>query len=292
MAVTTTDQLTIHPFDGALGAEVRGNVAGRLDGGLAGADVFTLLDGLRQHQVLVIKEQTMSDEQLLELASYFGPQFIAPDGIPVLGTDEQGAVTVLSNRDDKGVGSRVALPFHTDFQFMPVPLLGAVLHAVTVPPQDAGGDTLWSNMYLALDELPAELREKIEGRRGIGINPYANGIGGAGFTGDTQKYSDDVVPDFPHPLIRTHPDTGRQSLYFSMFIIRIEGYEDRPEEEQELLQALRDHVDQDKYYYRHKWNEGDTIIWDNRCTNHKRDDFDQAFDREVHRVQIAGTKPF
>ena len=288
MSTTTTDRISIHPFDGPLGAEVRGSMSSNL----SGVDTFTIVEALRLHQVLVIKEQPMSDVTLLEIASWFGPQFVAPDGIPVLGTDEQGAVTVLSNRDEKGVGSRIALPFHTDFQFMPHPLKGAVLHAVDVPPQSAGGDTLWSNMYQALEELPADLRAAIEGRRGTGINPYAGGLQGAGFTGETQKYIDDVIPDFWHPLVRTHPETGRQSLYFSMFIHHIEGYEDRPDEELELLQALRAHVDQDYLYYRHKWSAGDTIIWDNTCTNHKRDDFDQAFDREVHRVQIAGTKPF
>ena len=286
---TTTDRITIRPFDAPLGAEVIGAVTSDP----SGADVFAIVEALRQHHLLVIKEQPLTDKRLVEIAAWFGPQFVAPDGIPVLGTDEQGAVTVLANRRaDAGVESKEALPFHSDFQFMPVPLKGAVLHAVEVPPVVAGGNTSWANLHMALDEMPPELRARIEGMRGIGINPYAGGVGGAGYTGDQQRYTDDPVPDFPHPLIRTHPETGRESLYFSMFVWKIEGYEDRSEEEQALLQDLRDHVDQDRFYYTHEWSVGDTVIWDNMCTNHKRDAFDQAYPREVHRVQIAGTRPF
>lgn len=285
--MTGTERITIRPLDAPLGAEVVGDVTGDL----TGDDVFALLQAFRDHHVLVVKEQPLTDEQLLRLASYFGPQFVADPDIPVLGTDEQGAVTVLSNRDEKGVGSRIPLPFHSDFQFLPVPLLGAALHAVEVPPPSAGGTTSWSDLHLALDELDPDLRAKIEGVRGIGINPYAGSRQGAGFTGTRQKYVDHEVPDFPHPLVRTHPDTGRQSLYFSMFVHRLEGLDD-PSEEAELLDALRAHVDQDRFYYHHDWRPGDTIIWDNRCTNHKRAEFDQSFDREMHRVQIAGTRPF
>ncbi len=286
MTMTETDRISIRPLDAPLGAEVIGD----LSTDPSGADIFRIIEAFRDHHVLVIKEQPISDQRLLDIAAWFGPQFVAGD-IPVLGTDEQGEVTVLSNRDDKGVGSRVALPFHSDFQFLPVPLKGAALHAVEVPPVEAGGITSWSNLHTALDELDPELRAKIEGVNGIGINPYAGNMEGAGYTGSGQKYTSETVPDFPHPLIRTHPETGRECLYFSMFVHKLDGLAD-PSEEAEILTALRDHVDQDRFYYHHEWNTGDTIIWDNRCTNHKRSDFDQSYDREVHRVQIAGTRPF
>lgn len=286
MTMTETDRITIRPLDAPLGAEVIGDI----NSDLSGTDIFTIIDAFRTYQMLVIKEQPISDQRLLEIAGWFGPQFVAGD-IPVLGTDEQGEVTVLSSDDEIGVGSRKALPFHSDFQFLPEPLKGAALHAVQVPPVEAGGNTSWSNLYMALDELDPVIRAKLEGVQGVGINPYANGVGGAGFTGDKQKYIDKPVPDFPHPMIRTHPETGRQSLYFSMFIIKLLGLED-PSEEAEIIDALRVHADEDRFYYHHEWSVGDTIIWDNRCTNHKRAEFDLSYPREVHRVQIAGNAPF
>lgn len=288
MPATQTSTISIEPLDAPVGALVSGD----LSTDPSGEDIFRILDAYKQHHVLVIKEQPLPDHRLLEIAAWFGPQFSAPDGIPVLGDEKQGAVTRISN-DKDGVGTRQALPFHTDFQFMPVPLKGALLHAVTVPPQEVGGDTLWSNMHVALDEMDPDLRARIEGVRGIGINPYAGGRRAAeDYTGPNQKYTEDAVPDFPHPLIRTHPETGRKSLYFSLFMWKLEGFEDKPEEEKEILDALRTYADEDRFYYRHKWNDGDTIIWDNRCTNHKREHFDGDYHRDMHRVQIAGTRPF
>lgn len=278
--------IDVLPFEAPCGAEIRGLDIGE---NLSGADVLALLEAFRTHHVLVIRGQRLDDEQLLDLASWFGPQYHPPEGIPVFGTDEQGTVAVLSNRDSVGIGSRIPLPAHTDFQYMPVPLLGAVLHSVEVPP--TGGDTLWSNMHQALDELDPVLRDRLEHVKGVGVNPFAGNGSGREFTGDGQLYVDAEVPDFPHPVIRTHPDTGRRSLYFSSFIVKLEGIDD-PEEEQQLISLLNAHVDQDHLYYRHEWQEGDTIIWDNRCTNHKREDFDQNHGREMHRVQIAGTRPF
>lgn len=284
----TTRAISVTPIDAPVGAEVHGDITAELSGG----DIWTLLEAFRERHVLVIKEQPVTDNRLLEIASWFGPQFVPQDDIPVLGTDDQGAVTILSNRDELGVGSRVPLPMHSDFQFLPQPLKGAALHAVTVPPVSAGGNTSWSNLHMALEELDPKLRARIEGVEGIGINPYAGGGKGHGFTGDNQKYIPQAVPDFPHRLIRTHPETGRQTLYFSLFIHKLVGFEDRAEDEADILGALREFCDQDRFYYEHEWSAGDTIIWDNRCTNHKRAAFDQSFEREMHRVQIAGTKPF
>lgn len=280
--------IEIEHIDAPVGAIVHGD----LSTDPSGEDIYKILQAFRERHVLVIKEQPLPDERLLEIAAWFGPQFTPPPNIPVLGDEEQGLVTRISNADD-GVGARQELPFHTDLQFMPMPLKGALLHAITVPPQEAGGDTLWSNMHLALDELDPELRAKIEDVRGIGINPYAGGRRDAEeFTGSNQKFTQEPVPDFPHRLIRTHPETGRQSLYFSLFMWKLEGFEDRPDEEQEILNELRAYCDQDRFYYRHKWNAGDTLIWDNRCTNHKREHFDGDYLREMHRIQIAGTRPF
>ena len=286
---TATTRIEIRPIEGApLGAEIVGD----LSTDPSGEEIHRIIEAFRRHHLLVVKEQPLPDERLLEIASWFGPQFVPDPDIPVLGTDEQGAVTILSNRKAaNAVESTKELPFHSDFQFLPVPLLGALLHAVEVPPVEAGGNTSWSNLHMALDELDPEIRARIEHVKGIGINPWVRGQGGETYSGDTQRWSEKPVPDFPHPLIRTHPDTGRQSLYFSMFMWKLDGIDD-PAEEAEILDALRAHVDQDRFYYTHEWSAGDTMIWDNRCTNHKRAPFDQSHAREMHRIQIAGTRPY
>jgi taurine dioxygenase len=286
---STTTTLQVTPLAAPLGASVTGLDPARA----SAADVYALLEAFRTHHVLVLPAQPLTDDHILTIGSWLGPQYQAPEGIPVFGTDAQGTVSVLSNQDDKGIGSRIPLPFHTDFQYMPVPLLGAVLHAVEVPP--SGGDTLWSNLHTAYEELEPAVSARIEGLRGVGINPFAGQGLGRAFTGDGQHFVADEVPDFPHPLVRTHPDTGRRSLYFSSFIVKLleaDGSRLDPAEEHELIDLLAAHVEQDHLYYRHQWTRGDTVIWDNRCTNHKRDDFDQSYAREMHRIQIAGTTPF
>ncbi|MDH3705449.1 MAG: TauD/TfdA family dioxygenase [Acidimicrobiia bacterium] len=282
----TTPTIDIVPLDAPLGAEVRGL---DLTADPDGDDVFALLDAFRRHHVLVVRSQPIDDERLRAVASWFGSPYIPPADIPMFGDEDQGLVSVLSNRDDAGVGSRIPLPHHTDLQYMPIPLLGAALHSVRVPPE--GGDTLWSNLHQAYDELDDATKQRLEGLRGIALNPFAGQGLGREFTGDGQHFVEHEVPDFPHPLVRTHPDTGRKALYMSSFIIGIDGIDD-PDDEQQLIGLLNAHVDQDHLYYRHQWQEGDTIIWDNRCTNHKREDFDQSYPREMHRVQIAGTRPF
>lgn len=90
--------------------------------------------------------------------------------------------------------------------------------------------------------------------------------------------------------VRTHPDTGRRSLYVSYLTAGIEGMSE--EESRRTLGALLRHVDDDRYYWTHRWRPGDVVVWDNRCTNHKRTAFDPAERRVLHRVQIAGTRPF
>ncbi len=284
MTTAVDSSLEVVQFDAPLGAEVRGV---DLSGDPSGDAVFAIMQAFASHQVLVFPDQSLSDDRLLEISEWWGPRYVAPEGIPMLGGEDQAAVVSISNTEG-GVAGEGALPAHTDLQYMPVPLLGAMLYAVEVPP--TGGDTSWSNLYQAYDELDGDTKDRIAGVRGIGINPYAGGMAGQRIAGANQLYTDEV-PDFPHPLVRTHPVTGRKILYFSYFVTRLEGVDD-PSEERELLDRLGAHVDQDHLYFTHRWRAGDLLVWDNRCTNHKRADFDPSQRRVMHRVQIAGTRPF
>jgi taurine dioxygenase len=281
---TTATSITVEPTGGPLGAEVLGvDLALEQDG----EAVFAILEAFRRHHVLLFRDQQVTAERQLEIAEWFGPRYVPPDDLPVLGDASQPPVVAVSNAPG-GVLGEDALGAHSDLQYMPIPLLGSMLVAEEIP--SAGGDTSWSNLHLAYDELGAELREAIDDRRAWAFNPYAGPRALRSLAGPNQRYAEEEVEPFFHPLVRTHPDTGRRSLYVSWLTAGIEGV---PEDEsRDLLAALIGHVDDDRFYWTHRWRPGDVVVWDNRCTNHKRTGFDSAERRVLHRVQIAGTRPF
>lgn len=283
MAVTTSS-VRVEPTGGPLGAEVLG-IDLALD--QAGDSVFAILEAFRRHHVLVFRHQHLTGERQLEIAEWFGPRYVPPADLPVLGDASQPPVVDVSN-DPGGVLGDGELAAHSDLQYMPIPLLGSILAAEVVPP--TGGDTSWSNLHLAYEALGNDLREAVEGRRAWAFNPYAGPKAIRSLAGPNQRYLEEDVEPYFHPLVRTHPDTGRRSLYVSYLTAGIEGMSEA--ESRSLLGALIHHVDDERFYWTHRWRPGDVVVWDNRCTNHKRTAFDPAERRVLHRVQVAGTRPF
>lgn len=283
MAVTRCS-IGVEPTGGPLGAQVHGvDLAADQDGDT----VFAILEAFRHYHVLVFREQHITEERQLEVAEWFGPRYVPPADIPVLGDESQPPVVEVSNGPG-GVLGAGELGAHSDLQYMPIPLLGSVLVAEVIPSR--GGDTSWSNLHVAYDQLDAQLRQSIEGCRVWAFNPYAGSRAIRSLAGPDQRYIDDDVKHFFHPLVRTHPDTGRRSLYASYLTAGIEGM---PEAKSHgLLDALIRHVDDDRFYWTHQWRPGDVVVWDNRCTNHKRTAFDPTERRVLRRVQIAGNRPF
>ncbi len=278
--------IEVLPADAPCGAEIRG---ADLSQDLPGDVIFELLQAFRRHMVLVFREQQLSDDRLLQVGEWFGSPYSPPTGIPVLGDAEQTGVTKIANVDG-GLAGAKPIPHHTDLQYMPVPLLGAMLYAKEVPA--SGGDTSWSNLCQAYDELPDAMKKRLDGVKGIGINPYVGEQSAKQTAGENQFFVETgTVPDFPHPIVRTHPDTGRPTLYMSMFITRMCEADGSPAPPS-LIAELNAHVDQPHLYFRHHWQPNDVVIWDNRCTNHKREDFSAQSRRVLHRIQIAGTRPF
>jgi taurine dioxygenase len=267
------------PTGAACGAEIRGDV------------IFGILDAFHAHQVLIFRDQELSEARQLEFAQWFGPLNRPPKDIPVLGDDDQPPIVPISNTAEGGMlGNRDLFP-HSDMSYLPVPLLGAQLYAVEVPP--SGGDTSFANLYQAYEDLDAETKELIAGLKVWSYNPYTPRFAdrGAALGGANQKFVEEDLPTFPHPIVRTHPVTGRKSLYIGGLCEEIVGMDDA-EAARALLNRLLAHVDQAHYYYTHHWRPGDLVIWDNRCTNHKRTTWDNAQSRLMYRVQIAGTIPF
>jgi taurine dioxygenase len=280
-----TRALRVVPTDGPLGARVVGVDLARA---LPEATIEQIVRAFGRHHVLVFPDQKLERERLLEVASWFGPIYVPSGDVPVLGPPSQPVVACVSNVEEGGVFGHGRLAPHSDLQYLPEPALGTLLYAVEVPRR--GGDTSWSNLIRAYDELDPATRLRIERLRIEVHNPYAGSNAAYRAGGPNQMYVEQELPPAVHPLVRTHPPTGRKSLFLGAFAGRILGLDD-PSEAAALLQRLRWHVDRRHLYYRHRWRVGDLVVWDNRCTNHKRRSFSPSARRVLYRVQIAGTKP-
>ena len=238
------------------------------------------------HLVLRFREQRLSDPQLIDFSRLFGeldPPGPNPYGKAFL--PEFPEVNVISNikvdgTPIGGLGDGEAI-WHADMTYVETPPMAAILHALELPA--SGGDTYWANMYLAYESLPAGLRQRIEGRKAIHDATYNSaGLMRKGYGDITDPRE---APGARHPLVRTHAETGRPCLFLgrrrNSYILGM------PLEESEaLLDELWAHATQPRFAFRQQWREGDVILWDNRCTLHRRDSFDAGARRLMHRTQI------
>ncbi len=285
--------MKVTPLDAPLGAEVTDFDASVADDGSA---VEAVWDALHAHQVIVIRDQDLTPEQQVNFTRRFGElvrrvsgEFLHPEFPDVL---------ILSNRKVAGqyVGATAAYAgelWHSDLTYAERPSLGSMLHALEVA--EEGGDTAWANMYLAYETLPAATRRLIDGRKAVHVrdrrrNPRA-GLS-QDFDRDVNAYYSIKVPDSLHPMVRTHPVTGRRALFVSpRFTVGIDGMDDA--EAQPLLDELFEHQKKPDFIYRHKWRLGDLVFWDNRCTIHLAcGGIVPPGIRHLHRTSIAGDVPF
>ena len=276
-----------------IGAEVRGlDVSSELDA----ESSRRIHDAWFEHLVLVFRGQTLSDDQFVDFSRQFGDLELAPIGeaanpasdgiVPDLPT-----VNVVSNVVEDGVkigvlGAGEAI-WHTDMSYIPEPPSASLLYALEVPPE--GGDTSFLNMYEAYGALPADLREKVASLEAIhDASHNSSGELRKGFQPVTDVSN---TPGAKHPMLRTHPETGRKALYLGR---RRNAYvaDLAVEESERVLDTLWQAALHDRYSYTHQWRVGDLLIWDNRCTMHRRDPFDPNTRRIMHRTQIKGDKPF
>lgn len=280
--------LSLHPVGGPLGAELRGVDLRRIDDAAFDAIHQAWLD----HLVLLVRGQRLTDADLVAFSRRFGALDQAPiqengrrfvDGYP--------EIYVVSNVVENGVaigslGAGEAV-WHTDMSYLPDPPKASMLYALEVPP--SGGDTSFSNMYAAHDSLPADLRARVAGLLLKHDGTYNSG----GYVRHGVSATDDPVaaPGTLHPLVCTHPESGRRVLYLGR---RRNAYiEGLPLAESEaLLDEVWSYATRDEFTWHHHWKVGDLVMWDNRCTMHRRDPFDATDRRILHRTQIkADTRP-
>jgi len=268
------------PLSPALGVEIIGvDLSEEIDD-----YTFAQIQGAwHRNLVILLRGQELSEEDQVRFAEKFGPPAVIHTKQFVR---NHPAVMLISNirEDGKPIG---ALPdgemhFHTDQCHQERPAMASMLYALEVP--STGGNTLFANGYTAYETLPDGIKRRLEGRKALNAYDYDH----AAMKRGTQLA--EGVPSYVHPVIRTHPATGRKALYVNrLMTVRIEGLPER--ESDELLATLFDHQERREFIYEHVWRSGDLLMWDNRCTLHARTDFSANERRLMRRVTILGEKP-
>jgi taurine dioxygenase len=282
MAGTATRaQLRVQPTTAALGARVDGiDLRDPSDD-----DVAAVGDALLEHGVLFFHDQPLTDEEHLALASRFG----SPSQFPVaklLGNDADP----MSYIQDSADSPPDADGWHTDITWIQEPPKLAFLQAIEVPAR--GGDTMWASLGAAYDALSPVMQRICRGlqvRHGIGdrIVDAFRARAGDEFTARVLE----AFPPVVHPLVRTHPDTGRDVLFVAgEFMRSIEGM--HPDESVAILTYVRRHVENPNFGVRWSWAPGDLAIWDERCTNHRALSDHFPANRKMRRCTVDGDRPF
>lgn len=271
--------LTVRALGEHIGAEVSG-----VDVKALGEDEFsTLYRAWLDNSVLVVHGQDLEIEDFLRYSRRFG--VLEPHPSKSTRHPDYPEITLLgANKIDAdgklnmAIYRRGAEDWHTDGAYDPVPFKATQLYAVAIPSR--GGDTLFASMYAAFDALPQSLKDRLDGKQG------AFTYGGRKKRAALLNEEDRDWKPVSHPIIRTHPETGRKGLYFDPGkIVRIEGLEER--ESDELIDELTERMIQPDAQYRHKWSVGDIVIWDNRSSYHlAAGDYPPEEDRIHWRVSI------
>jgi taurine dioxygenase len=239
------------------------------------------------HSVLVVRDQQMDPHQVLTAVQLFGEVFIQHNTRFAL--PECPQIHYISNQDKFPDGTRY-IPgegYHTDHSNDARPPKATVLYAVTLP--DRGGDTQYVNMQVAYETLPAAMRDRIADLKAIHV--YQNSHSTRKLIGLPEAAKERVPNAVLHPIVRTHPETGRKAIYINP--IRIEGILGLAHAEAlPLLDYLLEHAIRPEHQYRHQWRKGDLVMWDNRCLLHKANgDYDMNQLRYLYRVMLKGTVP-
>mgnify|MGYP000963879813 CR=1 FL=1 len=280
-ATDTAAGISVRPLAPAIGAEILGVDLSRPLDEAAFAQVHRAwLD----HCVILFRDQDISEEDQVRFAARFGPPAKIINKHTGKGTHEN--VMFISNirKDGQLIG---ALPdgemyFHSDQCYVETPCMAALLYAIEIPSR--GGDTSFANTYRAYEALPEEVKAKIEGRKALNVYDYANAA-----TARSSNLSPDA-PRFAHPIVRTHPETGRKALYVNR-LMTTEIVDMPADESAALLEQLFRVQEREEFTYRHVWRPGDLLMWDNRCTLHARSDFDASERRLLRRVTVLGERP-
>jgi len=279
--------ITVKNLDAALGAEISSiDLATPLDAD----DVAAIEATWRERLVVVFHGQTLSDPELIAFSRRFGdldPPGPNPYGEHFLKTHPE--LNVISNVVENGkpignLGDGEAV-WHADMTYVDVPPKAAMLHALEVPPPEAGGSTHFANMFAAYAALAPDLKKAIDGK--IAVHDASTNSAGMLRNGYAAVTDVRAVVGAHHPLVRTEPETGRKALFLgrrpNAYVIGLDVGESEA-----MLDALWAHATQPRFAMCHQWKVGDLLMWNNLSVLHRRDPFDPATRRVMHRSQIKG----
>jgi len=276
-------------FDAPLGAEIVGlDLSQPLTDNVTAEVRQALLDS---GGLLVLRQQHITPQQHIAFSRQFGPlmihvlrKYLLPGHPEILRVSN-----VIENGEPVGLGDAVGY-WHSDLSYTPEPSLGSLLYALELPSD--GGDTSFANMSAAYDELPADIKERVEGRHAV--HSYSHRyerMRGSKWRTPLSPEQKSEVPEVVHPIVRTHPETGRRCLFvsegFSSQVVDLTEPESRA-----LLKFLFYHSTDPRFVYRHRWQAHDLLFWDNRCTVHMGHGCPPHLRRHMHRTTVRGDAPF
>jgi alpha-ketoglutarate-dependent taurine dioxygenase len=291
--LTTATRLAITPLSGTIGAELRGV---DLKVPLETSTVGEIRQALVDFKVIFFPGQHLNAEEHKTFALQFGQITNAHPVIPGLGEhkevfeiDYTKARELYDARNNEEYG-RARNPWHTDVTFMEQPPLGSILNAIVIP--EAGGDTAFADTQAAYSALSEPFRTFLAGLHAVHDGrPSFQGLLNQLGEGEWDGQRITSIPPVTHPVVRTHPESGRKSLFVNPgFTDRIDGLE--PRESDAILDFLYTHMTRQEFLVRYRWNEGDLGFWDNRSTMHYAvSDYGDAH-RVIQRVTIQGDRPY
>ena len=267
--------LAIRKVTPAIGAEISGIDLGTP---LGNSDARTLHDALMAHQVIFFRDQQMNVEQHMAFGRLFGELLVHPAAKAEL----EGHPEIRIVHSDEKTTNATGEVWHSDLSCQAEPPLGSILYMHETPA--TGGDTAFANMYLAYEKLSDPIRKLCDGLTALHTSAHV-------FATNDYARNDKSYPEAVHPLIRTHPVTGRRSLFANRgFTTRIP--ELNKNESDALLEMLFRHAETPEFQCRFRWDRNSVAFWDNRCALHRATfDYHPAV-RHTHRVTIKGDKPY
>jgi len=285
MTTARTASLTVEPVAGALGATVTGIDLTEVT---EAAQLDDLRRALADHLVIFLPEQELNLDDLERVTDLLGGRDVTPFVDPL--EDRPYVIRVIKEPTDV---LNFANAWHSDLSYLPAPPAYTLLHAWDVP--DHGGDTVWSNQYLAYETLSGGLKATLDGLSAVHSAGMAYGTGGLldqvkDLTSMAIAPSPEAYAEHVHPVVTVHPVTGRRALYVNpVYTTRFEGW--TREESHALLAHLHRHSINENFTCRLRWSVRTLAIWDNRCTMHNALNDYSGVRREMYRTSVKGAAP-
>tara|TARA_B110000196_G_C21012321_1_gene598539 strand:+ start:190 stop:1026 length:837 start_codon:yes stop_codon:yes gene_type:complete len=273
--------ITVTPLSDAIGAAITDvDLSEEVDAETVAAIKQAWLDNI----IIVFPGQDITDDEQEIFCRNFGELELVRTTTSI--DKDHPSIMMITNVKDSGKPTALEdgeMMFHYDQCYYEQPSMGSTLYAIEIP--DEGGNTLFASCIKAYDALSDDWKQRIEGLRALNYYDYAR---------NPTMRPDDVNPDVPqwtHPVVRVHPETGKKAIYVNRLMsILIEGLS--AEESDEILNFLFDHIEKPEFVYEHVWTVGDMMMWDNRCSVHARTYFSPKKRRMMRRVTVRDAIPF